>query len=48
MMVNVFSCGSQVNPVGPVREAALGVVQDEGHGMHMYKLGFKSGMVPTL
>ena len=28
MMVNVFSCGSQVNPVGPVREAALGVVQD--------------------
>ena len=40
-------CGSQVNPAGPVREAALGVVQDEGHGIHMYKLGFKSGMVPT-
>ena len=35
MMVNVFSCGSQVNPVGPVREAALGVVQDEGHSIDM-------------
>ena len=28
-------CGSQVNPAGPVREAALGVVQDEGHGIDM-------------
>ena len=41
-------CGSQVNSLGPVRKAALGVVQDERHGMAMHKLGFKSGMVPTL
>ena len=27
---------------------ALGVMQDERHGMAMHKLGFKSGMVPTL
>ena len=47
MMVKCCCCGSQVNSVGPVRKAALGVVQDERHGMAMHKLGFKSGMVPT-
>ena len=40
-------CWSQVNRVGPVQDAVVGVVQDEGHGIAMYKLGFKSRMVPT-